>query len=158
MKWSMAMALGLLISGCASTPVEKEAPAAGDVATVLNYGSIMRPRCENADMQQLANGNKEAVCRTYIESIDGKMVTRLKNETSIPLGKHLITLRCNYAIITPADRGAVPQSQTSVNYEADFQRAGKYYVIGEMKNDRCLAYISHDPPPPPAPLWKAFLP
>lgn len=96
------------LSDCASTADSGTLHGNANSATVINYGSLLRPRCEDADMK-VVNGRREAVCRAYVEAIDDLAVGRVKNETPVTPGSHRMTLRCNYAIIGPDDRGAVPQ-------------------------------------------------
>jgi hypothetical protein len=126
-------------------------------ATLLNYRSIMRPRCEDADMKVI-NGNREAVCRAYLESVDGKPVSPFNSHTPVAPGTHRMSVGCNYAIIGPNDRGAVPQRRTSIVYEGNLSAPAKYYIRAEMDADECKVWISDTPPEPPAPLWKAFMP
>lgn len=142
---------------CASTGDSSAAHVASNGATLVNYGSLLRPRCENADMQVI-NGQHEAVCRAYLESLDNKAASQFANETRLEPGRHSLTVGCSYAVIGPNDHGAVPQMKTSISYEGTFDAATKYYIRAEMGSDNCRVWVSETPPPPPAPLWKAFLP
>jgi hypothetical protein len=125
-------------------------------ATLVSYGSLMRPRCEDADMQ-LFNGQHEAVCHAYPESIDGIASSGLRKEVPVASGAHHINIRCNYAIIGPNDHGAVPQLTTTIALEVSVDASAKYYIHAEMSNDTCTVSLSQTPPKPPAPLWKTLL-
>jgi hypothetical protein len=145
------------LHGCAAPGASARPGADAGSATVVNYGSPLRPRCEDADMK-MVNGNREAVCRAYLESVDEKPVSRLSSATLVAAGSHRMKVACSYAIIRPNDRGAVPQIHTSIAYEADLSAPATYYIHAEMVADACEVRLSDTQPPPPAPLWKAFMP
>jgi hypothetical protein len=155
LRWMIFAASAWLgLSGCASTSESSPSPVASNGATLVNYGSILRPRCENADMQVI-NGQREAVCRAYLASIDGnrgKLSSRFSNETRVEPGPHHLTILCNYAIIGPNDRGAVPQMTSATAYDGTFNAANRYYVRAEMSDDKCKVWVSETAAGPPAPL------
>ncbi len=140
----------------ASASESSASQEAATPATLVNYGSLFRPRCEDADMQ-VFNGRHEAVCHAYLESIDGTPGGSSKKEVRVAPGVHHMNIRCNFAIIGPDDHGAVPQLHTLIELEGIFKPSAKYYIHAEMSNDTCTVLLSQTPPKPPAPLWKTLL-
>ena len=126
-------------------------------AVLVNYGSVMRPRCEDADMR-VVNGDKEAVCQAYIEAIDGRDVSHLAKETRTAPGAHTLSIHCEYAIITPKDRGIVARLHTLMTTETRLDESKRYYLWADVSDAKCIVSVSDQKPPPAAPLWKAFIP
>jgi hypothetical protein len=146
-----------LISGCASTGESMQPVTPPGQAVLVNYGSVMRPRCEEADMK-VVNGDKEAVCRAYLQAIDGRDVGRLAKETTAVAGTHSLSIHCEYAIIGPKDRGIVARLHTLMTTEIRLDESKRYYLWADIADGKCTVNVSNQMPPPPAPLWKAFVP
>jgi hypothetical protein len=126
-------------------------------AVLVNYGSVMRPRCEDADMK-VVNGDKEAVCQAYLVAIDGHDVNRSAKETPAIPGTHSLSIHCEYAVIGPKDRGIVARLHTSMTTETRLDESKRYYLWADIADGKCTVNVRDQMPPPPAPLWKAFLP
>jgi hypothetical protein len=146
-----------LIAGCASTRDTMQPVTPAGQAILVNYGSVMRPRCEDADMK-VVNGEKEAVCQAYLQAIDGREMSRLAKETPAVPGTHSLSIHCEYAIIGPKDRGIVARLHTLMTTETKLDESKRYYLWAEIADGKCAVNVSDQMPPQPAPLWKAFLP
>ncbi len=153
----LAICVVFLIAGSASIGETRQPVTPAGRAVLVNYGSVMRPRCEDADMK-VVNGDKQAVCQAYLQAIDGRDVSRLAKEMPVDLGTHSLLIHCEYAIIGPNDRGAVARLHTMMTTEARFDESRRYYLWADIVDGKCTVNVSDQTPPPPAPLWKAFVP
>ena len=145
------------VTGCIVSLVDAQPATPPGQAVLVNYGSVMRPRCEDADMK-VVNGDKEAVCQAYLQAIDGRNVSRLGKETPTVPGTHSLSIHCEYAIIGPKDRGIVARLHTLMTTENKLDEPKRYYLRADIVDGKCTVTVSDQMPPPPAPLWKAFVP
>lgn len=107
---------------------------------------------------KVVNGDKEAVCRAYLQAIDGRDVGRLAKETTTVPGPHSLSIHCEYAIIGPMDRGIVARLHTLMTTDIRLDESKRYYLLADIADRKCTVTLSNQMPPPPAPLWKAFVP
>lgn len=152
-----AIGVVFLIAGCASTGETAQPATPAGQAVLVNYGSVLRPRCEDADMK-VVNGDKEAVCQAYLQAIDGRDVSRLAKETPAAIGMHSLSIRCEYSIIGPKDRGIIEREHMLMTTETKLDQSKRYYLWADVVDGKCTVSVSDQLPPPPAPLWKAFIP
>jgi hypothetical protein len=107
---------------------------------------------------KVVNGDKEAVCQAYLVAIDGRDVSRLSKETPAVPGTHSLSIQCDYAIIGPNDHGMVARLHAFMTMENKLDEPKRYYLRADIVDGKCTVTVSDQIPPPPAPLWKAFVP
>jgi hypothetical protein len=141
-KWISAGTIAALIAGCAHTSVKPTA----NTAVLVNYGTISRPRCKRAD-EKIIDGNREAVCRVALLSIDGTFVPHRNNTNPVPIGQHAMVVSCSYSLNPSHARTAIPPQETPLAVSNDFTEARTYYVWAQMEDDRCKVWVTDSPPP-----------
>ena len=127
-----AIALPLLVVGCASIPPESRYPeiqADAPAALIVNQGSVGG----STTTCQLPGGNR--VCRASLVAIDNKVVpNRMGSENRVEPGLRKVTVFCTYHDGSTKGVGKA--------YEISLEANRKYYVRATMQGPQCNPWLA----------------